>query len=321
MSTASATGDRDPRAPLDHVRPALPARALGALAFTTDGAPGTPFVPGQRQPALGPPEAEAAALVELVQHAVDEVARPADERGDDGQRREHRREDGGRRAERHAVHEAQAEQQQPEQGDDHGDRGEHDRPPRRVDRHLDRPVAIEAVADLRAVARDDEQRVVDADAQADERGQLEAKSACRPMADERDDAERRAEGQQGRDQRQPGGTSEPKVMSRTIGGGDDPEELRRALALLEAHDLGAGPAVLDLQLRTARREARVLDLLERRGLMSLVLFFVGQVGDADAPVLGQLASGGERALDARPDGCWPATFFSAASIRALMPGP
>ena len=41
-------------------------------------------------------------------------------------------------AERHAVHEAEPEQQQAEQRDHDGDRGEHDGPPGRVDRLLDR---------------------------------------------------------------------------------------------------------------------------------------------------------------------------------------
>ena len=45
----------------------------------------------------------------------------------------------------------------------------------------------------------------------------------------------------------PAATSEPKVMQQDDRGGEDPEELRRALAVREAHDLGARAAVLDLE--------------------------------------------------------------------------
>ena len=68
---------------------------------------------------------------------------------------EHRR----GRAERDAVHEAQAEQQQAEQGDHHRDRGEHDRAARLVDRVLDRPVAGAAppcTSDLKRVTTNSE---------------------------------------------------------------------------------------------------------------------------------------------------------------------
>ena len=62
----------------------------------------------------------------------------------------------------------------------------------------------------------------------------------------------------------PAATSEPKVMSRTIAAAMIPKNSDGPLAVGEAHDLGAGSAVLDLQLRAARGEGRVLDLLERR---------------------------------------------------------
>jgi hypothetical protein len=60
--------------------------------------------------------------------------------------------------------------------------------------------------------------------------------------------------------------------------------------------------VLDLQLRTARGERGVLDLLEDLRLEVVGALVVVERGDADAT-----------------DGA-PATFFSAASMRALVSG-
>ena len=55
----------------------------------------------------------------------------------------------------------------PEQRDDDGRAGEHDRPARGVHGDADRLADVVAGVELLAVAGDDEQRVVDADAEAD----------------------------------------------------------------------------------------------------------------------------------------------------------
>ena len=61
--------------------------------------------------------------------------------------------------------------QQREQGDDHGDAGEHDGAARRRHRARDRLAHVRAAVELVAVAEDDEERVVDADAEAEHRRQ------------------------------------------------------------------------------------------------------------------------------------------------------
>src|SRR5205823_6972378 len=71
-----------------------------------------------------------------------------------------------------------------------GDRREHHGAPGGVDRHLDRLVAIAPAANLRAEARDDEQRVVDPDAETDQRRELRGEvRRVDQVADERDRSE------------------------------------------------------------------------------------------------------------------------------------
>ena len=96
-----------------------------------------------------------------------------EQRGQQRQRRQHRERDGDRRGDGDAVEEADAEREHPEQrdadddpGEQHGTAGGVDairRPPPRRD--LPRMQAL-------AIPGDDEQRVVDADAEADQQREL-----------------------------------------------------------------------------------------------------------------------------------------------------
>src|SRR5205085_4716490 len=74
---------REPRPALDGARPAGPSRPGRATLLALREAAGAPVAAGERNPALGEPEAEAATAVELEQQAVHEAVRATHERGDD----------------------------------------------------------------------------------------------------------------------------------------------------------------------------------------------------------------------------------------------
>ena len=84
--------------------------------------------------------------------------------------------DGDRGGDGEALHEADAHEEHAEQRDDDGGAGEQHRAPGGVDGDGDRLAHGVAGVELLAVAGDDQQRVVDADAEADhdaeERGEL-----------------------------------------------------------------------------------------------------------------------------------------------------
>ena len=86
--------------------------------------------------------------------------------------RDHHHEHAERGAGREAAHEREAHQVQAQQRDDHGRAGEQHRAARGVDRGGGRVVRFQARVQAFAVAGDDEQRVVDTDAEPDHRGEL-----------------------------------------------------------------------------------------------------------------------------------------------------
>src|SRR5213076_3551711 len=108
----------------------------------------------------------------------------------------------------------------------------------------------------------------------------------------------RPERQQRRQQRQAGGDERAERDQQDDRREEDADALRRAL-VAEAHDLGAGPAVLDLQLGVAGGERPLLDVLQRLEIDVVGALVVVDRGDADAAVLRQAAAGRERAGDGR----------------------
>ena len=239
-------------------------RGLSAAAAAADAA----LAPGQRQA-----------------QPVDPVPGLAEDGGQHGERAEHRQEHRERRRDRRAVQERQPEQQQAEQRDDHGAAGEEDGPPGGVHRHEQRGVALDPAPDLRSIARDDDQRVVDPDRQADERGEL-ARELGRvdDVRDDRHEPERRAKREHRGEQRHARRDRRAEEEQQDERRGDDADELGAAALLGEADDLRAEAAVLDAQVRPARAERLLLDALEVRRLEGLELVLVRDRRDADAPV-------------------------------------
>ena len=140
---------------------------------------------------------ERAALA-AAQHVAPEEA---EHRRQQRQRREHRERHRDRGRDRDAVEEAHAEREHPEHRDADDHPREQDRTPGGVDRLNDGVLAAQAAQDPLPVAGDDEQRVVDPDAEADQQRELVRERGhgdhVREQADDRDaGAEREPGGQQ-----------------------------------------------------------------------------------------------------------------------------
>ena len=117
-------------------------------------------------------------------------------------RYEHDDQDRDRRAHCKAAHELDAHQEQTEERDHDRAAGEDDRAAGGVDRAHDGGLRIETLVQALPVAGDDEQRVVDADADAEHRRQLCREIRCRHrVADQLDEADPDADTEQGRDDR------------------------------------------------------------------------------------------------------------------------
>ena len=150
---------------------------------------------------------------------------------------------------------------------------------------------VHAATDLGAVARDDDQRVVDPHRQADERRELAGElGRVDEVRDDRDEAERRAEREHRRQQRHARGDRRAEEEQQDERGRDEADELAAAALLGEADGLGAEAAVLDAQVRPAGAERLLLDALEVRRLERLELVLVRDRRDADAPVRRELAA-------------------------------
>ena len=175
-----------PRAPLDRPAPAvggglpqgpggrprdLPAQPADGDARDQDqdGEDGGGGGDG-RQPRTGPEQGdrhqpgrdEAAPAGDL-----EPLAGQAEQGGQQGDGRDHRRQDGHRRPDRHPGDERDADEQQAQQRDHDGDAGEDHRPPGGVGGGRHRRPRREPVVRSPAEPGDDEQRVVDAHAEAD----------------------------------------------------------------------------------------------------------------------------------------------------------
>ena len=136
---------------------------------------------------------------------ADALADEREERREECERGGEDEQHGERRGDRDAVEEADAEREHAEQRDDDGGAGEEDCAPGGVHRQLDARLDVAAVLAVGvAVAGDDEEGVVDADAEADHQRQLggEVDHVDEPAA-EPDQAEARAESEQRGHDRQP----------------------------------------------------------------------------------------------------------------------
>jgi hypothetical protein len=100
--------------------------------------------------------------------AVDLRAEVGEQRGQQGDRGEHHDQNGERGRDRDAVHVGQAGEEEAEDGDDHGAAGDDHAAPGGGDRLDDGVVAVLALAHRRAEPGQDEQRVVDPDADPDQ---------------------------------------------------------------------------------------------------------------------------------------------------------
>ena len=118
----------------------------------------------------------------------------------------------------------------------------------------------------------------------------------------------------------PAATSEPKVINRTIAAAMIPKNSDGPWLLVKRTTSAPGPAVLDLQLRAARGERGVLDLLERLGLD--VVGALRRRSSVATPMRPSFVSWppGENGLWTPATDGAAATFFSAASMRALIAG-
>ena len=94
------------------------------------------------------------------------------ERWQQRQRSRHRQQHGDHRGDRQSVHEVDAGGEHPEQRDHHGRTGEQDRPPGGVHRRSYGAVGVPQFEVVLAEASDDEQRIVDPDAEPDHQRQL-----------------------------------------------------------------------------------------------------------------------------------------------------
>ena len=246
--------------------------------------------------------------MQLVDAGADErqERRQQGDRGHDGDG------DRGGGAPRETREEAQAHQQQTEQRDHDGDAGEDDRAARGTHGLVDRVHDAGPACERRAVAGHDQERVVDADADADHRRDLTGEVGC---VDERgpegDGGERHEDARDRGDDRKSHRDDGAEREQQDHHGGEETEELgRRHLAV------GEGVAAE----RHVDRGA-VGDLLHRERGDAQVLCRILVVGcevdrrERDVPIGGEAGRVVERRVDVRhtredgdvahdgPDGC------------------
>ncbi len=196
-----STDRRGPRTPLDDAAPPVPHRLLTRLRF------------------LAAPHREA------IDGATDEPEQGREK----GDRRQHHDGDGHRGADGHAVHEVDAHEEQAHERDHDRAPGEHDGATGRVDRPHHRVLGLEAFVETLAVARDDEQRVVDAHADADHRRELGGEVGRRDdVAEQLHQTEADADAEQRDEDRQAHGEQRTERHQQDDDGGEDPDELRRS---------------------------------------------------------------------------------------------
>ena len=156
--------------------------------------------------------------------ALDVAAGEAEQRRQQRHRGGHDEQHGQRHGEREPVQGRQAHQQDAEHRDDDDEAGEHHGPPGRRDRADGGPSWLLPLGEVAAEPGDDEQRVVDADAEADHRrgGWGPVRDVDHP-AQELAERDRGAEAEHGGDQRQPHRDRGPEGEQQDDGGGEQPD--------------------------------------------------------------------------------------------------
>ena len=265
------------------------------------GAPLHPLHPAQPE-AWPRPVRVAGSLASA--HLADPPADQAEEGGQQGERCREYEHDPDRGCDRGAVEQAHAEREHPEQRDHDRGAGEQHGAAGGVERRLDRLLHVAAVgAVVLAKARDDEQRVVDADAEADHQRQLggEARHVDH-VAGEVDHPDPGAEAEQrGRD-REPHRAERSEADQQDHDRGRDPDDRRESeRCLLGLLDRLA--AELDVERGRTRRlggRDHVVDGRLRERVRALVEV---HRGEGDRSVTGdRVLAGGVRADDARDVG-------------------
>jgi hypothetical protein len=175
---------------------------------------------------------------------LDPLAGEADQRREQGQRCRDGDRDDGCGADGETLDEGDTHHQHAEQRDDHGGAGEQHRPPGGVEGDRDRFAHRVPRVELLAVAGDDEQRVVDADAEADHDAQERCEVRDREhLAQQGDDGGAETDAEQGHAHRQAHG------QHRAEGHDQDDDGERQAEGLgVGLLELGEDePAHLDLE--------------------------------------------------------------------------
>jgi hypothetical protein len=219
---------------------------------------------------------------------VDPPAGERQQRRQQGEGRGHRHRDRDRRRDRHPVEEGDAEQQHPQQRDDHGQAGEEDGAPGGVDRPHRRRLGVEPFVEPVAEAGEDEERVVDADPEPDHRRQLGGEvGGVEDVRPERDEAEADPQREERGEDRQPHRDRGAEGEEQDDHRGAQPDQ-ERGVAFGLAHLLDRLAAEVDLRVGPGHGFG-----WRHRCFDRLLVQFVALLVELDRRV-GDLAVGGDR---------------------------
>ena len=243
-----------------------------------------------------PPPRQRAAAIDVVAEPrqaqpVDRAAGEAEQRRQHGHRREHHHRHRQRRRQCDAPQVVAAHQHEAEDRDHDGAAGEHDGPPGGRSCDDDGLAGRVALGQRRPVAGHDEQGVVDADADADHRGELHPEVGhVDDVGHQRDAAERHAQAEPGDDEGQSGGQRGAERDHQDQERRNQPDRLGAGLALLDRLDRVS--AELDPQPVALGLAGEVHHPLDRlggqllRGQVEPHLHHPGRAVGGDRPGLG-----------------------------------
>ena len=195
--------------------------------------------------------------------AVDPLTRQAEEGRKERDRGDHHDEDDDGRGDARGGHERNAGDGETEDRDDDGAAGEDHRQPGRRHRAADRFLDRRAPSEELTVPGDEEQRVVDADAEADHARHLRCPARdVDEVGDERHRADAESQAKERHPDRQPHGDERSERHQQDDDRHDQADDLARAgLGLLEREEQVA--AHLDLQRRALPQlDPELLEVLE-----------------------------------------------------------
>jgi hypothetical protein len=189
------------------------------------------------------------------------VSEQREDRRQESERGQDCRDDGKRRRVAERRDERDARDQEGDKSDHDGGSCEHDRAPRGGDRPSDCLVDLEALLEEHAVAADEEERVVDANAEADHRGQRGCnRRHVRHVAEQADQREPDEQAEDRRDDRQAHRHERPEREGEDDHRGDKANHFAALGRWLR--ELGADrPARRDLHARLLAGVSRVEDVL------------------------------------------------------------